>query len=363
MNLKKKNFRDLFSFRWFNRIKKIKTEKIALKFLTKAVFAAGILAVLFILFACFEIYVPANPMSHERIIYTAQKGMGDDEIARELEKLGILRSANFFRFYVVISFQHSSLQAGKYSFSSAMSTYQIVKKLARGESIKDKITILEGWDVKDIAAYFESKEICSKEDFIKAANEDYSQDFDFLKEKPKDISLEGYLFPDTYEFSQGETCQDVIKIILANFNKKLTAEIREKITSQDKNIFEAITMASMLEKEVKLLEDKKVVSGILWKRLKVNMPLQIDATVNYITEKSDPGVLIKDTKIDSPYNTYKYTGLPKGPISNPGIDSIMAAINPKESSYWYYLNGSDGRTVFSRTLQEHAIARAKYLNY
>jgi UPF0755 protein len=126
-----------------------------------------------------------------------------------------------------------------------------------------------------------------------------------------------------------------------------------------KSVFEIITMASMLEKEVRSLEDKKIVSGILWKRMEVGMPLQLDATINYITVKSNPGVAVKYTKIDSTYNTYKYVGLPKGPISNPGMNSIIAAINPKDSPYWFYL--SDGRTIFSKTFEDHCTNKAKYL--
>jgi len=121
-------------------------------------------------------------------------------------------------------------------------------------------------------------------------------------------------------------------------------------------------MASMIEKEVQTPEDKKMVSGILWKRITEGMPLQVDATVNYITGKHDKGVQIKDTVIDSPYNTYKYYGLPKGPISNPGMDSIQAAIYPQKSVYWYYLSATKtGETIFSKTLEEHNLAISKYL--
>jgi UPF0755 protein len=145
--------------------------------------------------------------------------------------------------------------------------------------------------------------------------------------------------------------------MLANFGKKLNPELREKIAVQKKTIFDIVTMASLLEKEVITLDDKKIVAGILWKRLEIGMPLQLDATVNYVTGKNDPSVTIKDTTIDSPYNTYKYKGLPKGPISNPGIDSIIATIYPKKTNYWYYL--TDGKTIFSETLQQHNTAKAK----
>jgi UPF0755 protein len=116
-------------------------------------------------------------------------------------------------------------------------------------------------------------------------------------------------------------------------------------------------MASMLEKEVKTLDDKKIVSGILWKRMEIGMPLQLDSTVIYIT--GNPNISTKDTKVDSPYNTYKYRGLPKGPISNPGIYSIIAAIYPTQTNYLYYL--TDGKPIYSETLDQHNAAKAKYL--
>jgi UPF0755 protein len=120
-------------------------------------------------------------------------------------------------------------------------------------------------------------------------------------------------------------------------------------------------MASLLEKEVKSLEDKKIVSGILWKRLENNMPLQVDATISFITGKKDANISIEETKIDSPYNTYKYRGLPLGPICNPGLESIIAAIYPETSNYWFYLSTPEGKTIFSKTLDEHNIAKQKYL--
>jgi UPF0755 protein len=182
-----------------------------------------------------------------------------------------------------------------------------------------------------------------------------------LKDKPKSLNLEGYIFPDSYKIRKEETIEDIINKTLQNFDKKVTPELRQEIEKQNKTIFEIITMASLLEKEVKTLEDKKIVSGILWKRLENNMPLQVDATISFITGKKDANISIEETKIDSPYNTYKYKGLPLGPISNPGLESIIAAIYPESSDYWYYLSTPEGETVFSKTLEEHNIAKAKYL--
>ncbi len=322
--------------------------------------AIGIVSLIAFLFFFFEIYVPVNVQSHETVTYTIKKGWGDDQIVSDLQKLGIIRNSGFFKAYLFVSLQHSSLQAGKYILSPRMSAYQVAKKIASGDIIKNTLVIPEGWDVIDIAKYVESKGICSKNAFLDASEKDYSNEFSFLKAKPRDVSLEGFLFPDTYQIADGDTCDDVVLAMLSNFDKKLAPDLKAQIAKQKKSIFEIITMASMLEKEVRTLSDKKIVAGILWKRLSVGMPLQLDATINYITQRSDPSVAIKATKIDSPYNTYKYKGLPKGPISNPGIDSIVAALNPTKTAYWFYL--SDGKTIYSKTAEEHAANKAKYLN-
>jgi len=329
------------------------------KTLKKITSIIGIVFLLIFFYLCFEIYVPINPASNETIIYTAKKGMGDDEIAKELQKMGIIRSNYFFRFYVVVSLQHSSLQAGDYNISPRMSIYHIVKKMVQGDVIKNEVIILEGWDTRDIAKYLETKNICTQNYFIALTQNDYSNQFDFLQDLPKNAGLEGYLFPDTYEITKGETCEEILNAMLANFDRKLTPDMKAEIKKQKRSIFDVVTMASILEKEVRTLDDKKIVSGILWKRISVGMPLQLDSTVNYVTGKSDASVSIKDLKKDSPYNTYMYKGLPKGPISNPGIDSITAAIYPKSSKYWFYL--TDGKTIFSENYAQHNAAAAKYL--
>lgn len=333
--------------------------KISVQFLRKITSIGVAFFLLMILFVCFEIYIPINPTSHESIIFTAQRGWGDDEIASGLQKLGIIRNNYFFRFYVIFTLRHSDLKAGDYNLSPKMSIYDIANKMVQGDVIRDYVVILEGWDINDIGKYLEAKDICTQSYFSSLVKKDYSEDFNFLQDKPKNLDLEGYLFPDTYEISKEETCEDLVIRMLANFDKKITSELRAEITKQKKSIFDIVTMASMIEKEVRDLDDEKIVSGILWKRIAIGMPLQLDATINYITGKNDPGVLIKDIKIDSPYNTYKYYGLPKGPISNPGINSITAAISPKETNYWFYL--SDGKTIFSETLEQHNAARAKHM--
>jgi UPF0755 protein len=343
----------------YNFLKNKDFSKISPKVLKKISSVITIIISLIFVFMCFEIYIPINPSSHETIVYTVPKGWGDDEIAKDLQKLEIIRNNYFFRLYVIATLRHSALQAGDYNLSPKMSIAQIARKMGQGDVIRENAVILEGWDVKDVGKYLELKNICKQDYFISLAQKDYSNSFDFLKDKPQNVDIEGYLFPDTYQISKDETCEDMLDKMLANFDRKLTPDLRAEIKEQGKSIFDIVTMASLVEKEVRTIDDKKIVSGILWKRLSIGMPLQLDATINYITGKSDASVTTKDTKIDSPYNTYKYKGLPKGPISNPGIDSIKSAIYPVETDYWYYL--SDGKTIFSNTLEEHNAAIAKYL--
>ncbi|MEK7149015.1 MAG: endolytic transglycosylase MltG, partial [Patescibacteria group bacterium] len=179
--------------------------------------------------------------------------------------------------------------------------------------------------------------------------------------------LEGYLFPDTYRLYKDASADDVIRKMLGNFDRKLTKDMRNEIILQRKTIYEIVTIASLIEKEVKSPEDKVLVSGILWKRLQLKIALQVDASIIYIKTNGrsqlngGEKVLYEDLKIDSPYNTYKYRGLPPGPISNPGLESIEAAIYPKQSPYLFYISTPDGKTIYSKTLEEHNTAVAKYL--
>lgn len=319
------------------------------------------LLVFFIAVFLLGAYLPKSFIKSAEISYVLQKGRGYKKIAEDLKEKGVIRSQSFFEFYVLVSLSYSKLQAGRYELSSSMAVAQIVKKLVTGDVVKEKITIIEGWNIKSIAKELENKGLYQTADFLNSAQRDFSQGFEFLKDKPKDLSLEGYIFPDTYYIIKETTAEEFLKMALLNFDKKLISDLKKEIAKQSKSIFQIATMASMLEKEVKSLDDKKIVSGILWKRIKEGIPLQVDSTVNYITGKNDAKISLNDAKIDSKYNTYKYYGLPMGPISNPGMDSILSAIYPEESPYWYYLSADgNGKTIFSKTLAEHNTAKTKY---
>ncbi len=302
--------------------------------------------------------MPKNPAGEGKV-FSVERGQSLFQIAENLEKEGLIKNRFFFDFYIFLKGAQRKLQAGKYTLSPAMNIPEIGKKIIFGETLKIKVTIPEGFTLKQIKE--ELGENFQRPVLCQFSTRDFKGEFDFLKDVPDDASLEGFLFPDTYFLEPDQNEKGIIQKFLINFDKKLTPDLRDEIERQGKTIFEIIIMASLIEKEVRKKEEKEVVSGILWKRLKNNIPLQVDATITYITGKKTTKISIEETKIDSPYNTYKYRGLPIGPICNPGFDSILAALYPKSSDYWYYLSTPEGKTIFSKTLQEHNIAKAKYL--
>ncbi|MFH1643395.1 MAG: endolytic transglycosylase MltG [Patescibacteria group bacterium] len=323
-------------------------------------------------FAIETIFLHTNPKEVENI-FIIEKGTSFLEIGEKLDEEGLIKNKYPFYFYVIFTNQHNKIKAGEYFLSSKESLFRIVNKIVKGDIAKEIITIPEGWNLRDIAWYFESKGMFQAEelfeiagfpalDLVKSGLPSHEKfDYEFLQEKPIEISLEGYLFPDTYEIARGENLKNIVDKMIANFDKKLTLTLRQEIENQGKNIFDVITTASLLEKEVKTKEDKKIVAGILENRLRINMPLQIDATISYITGNKTVRISTEETKIDSPFNTYKYKGLPIGPICNPGLESIEAVLNSQDSDYLYYLSTLEGETIFSKTLTEHNIAKAKYL--
>jgi len=312
-------------------------------------------AFVFIIFLWQGIFLPKDENSLATESFLIEKGQSFFEISQNLEKESLIKSQFYFDFYLFLTVDYKKLQSGQYLLSSSMTIPEIAGKFVSGEIQQLKTTIPEGFTCQQIEIELQSSGLCQ------LLAPEFKSEFDFLKDAPPEASLEGFLFPDTYYFSLDETNGEIVRKFLMNFDKKLTPDLKTEINSQGKTIFEIVTMASMLENEVKTLEDKKLVSGILWKRLKNNIPLQVDATISYITDKKSATISIDDTKIDSPYNTYKYKGLPFGPISNPGLESILAAIYPEKSDYWYYLSIPEGKTIFSKTLEEHNLAKAKYL--
>ncbi len=293
--------------------------------------------------------------------FLIKEGEGLKQVSKNLKEEGFVKTELPFYVYVLLKGKAGDLKPGTYPISSEDSIFSLADRIVQGKSYKIKVTIPEGFRLKEIQERLLENKVLKEPDLEKLKVKNFVSEFGFLESAPQEFSLEGFLFPQTYFFDPDMETHEVVRVFLKTFEQNLSQELKEDIEEKGRSIFEIITMASLIEKEVRTMEDKKLVSGVLWKRLGINMPLQVDATVIYITGKRTTVVPISDTQIDSPYNTYKYTGLPIGPISNPGLESILAALYPKSSDYWYYLSTPEGDTIFSKTLQEHNLAKAKYL--
>ncbi|MEK7464972.1 MAG: endolytic transglycosylase MltG, partial [Patescibacteria group bacterium] len=303
-------------------------------------------------------------------------GSSSRAIGELLKSHGVIRSKWAFVTYATLAGNATDLHAGSYTFDGPVTIAEITRQLVRGERYPNErvITVPEGWDMRDLGRYFRERNLFEADTWwatvglpardyrgTEAPLPDFSGEFSFLKDRPAYAGLEGYLYPDTYRIFRDATAEDVAKKMLANFDRKLSPELRAEIVRQKKTIFEVVTVASLIEKEVVDEHDRRIAAGILWKRLSSGMPLQVDASVNYVTGKRETPSA-EDLAIDSPFNTYRSSGLPLGPIANPGIEAILAAIFPQENPYLYYLTAPGGKTIFSLTFEEHVAAKARYLH-
>ena len=297
------------------------------------------------------------------------KGAGVSDIAEKLKGAELIRSKFGFETLVWLMRASSKLQAGEYKFEGDLSLSDIVKVLTRGlGAINEKeLTFIEGWGIDDVGTYLEAQGVGTKRDFYTLVGSGARvqglgiSEFEFFKDKPAEVGIEGYMFPDTYRVAKDAKLEDVIQKMLKNFDTKLTAEMRADILAQGNAIFDIVRLASIVEKEVPHEEDRPIIAGILWKRLDIGMALQVDSTLNYVTGGKNRALTSDELKIDSKYNTYKYRGLPPTPIGNPGLSALRAAIYPKRTAYLYFLSGKDGKTYFAKTLDEHNENKARYL--
>jgi UPF0755 protein len=338
--------------------------------------AAGIIIFLLLVLFLLTIFFPVDSRDSSPVEFTVEKGQGNWNIATRLQDQNLIRSRGAFTLYAFFTGRSFSLQSGEYLLHPSMNAHAIIQTISTGDTVKEAITIQEGWDLKDIAEEFEKRGLSTKEELYDITGypgadhrenidlpkgKDFSNEFEFLESKPDYVSLEGYLFPDTYQITAQENPENFIRRMLKNFEGKITEDILTATEAQGKTLFEVLTMASIIEKEVRSLEDKKIVSGILWKRIAHGMRLQVDATIVYVREGNYYKVTFDELETKSSYNTYDNEGLPPGPIANPGIESMHAALEPEESPYWFYLSPSANKTIFSRTFEEHKAAAQLYI--
>jgi UPF0755 protein len=312
---------------------------------------------------------PANSINADKNFIIAS-GEGVNQISRNLYEQKLIKSMFYFEAYVWLEKIQAKFLAGEYILNTHMNIKEVTEILTSGKILnKEKnIKIIEGWKISDINKYLIDEAIIADNSFLNLAQNKVSSwpyeiaKPEFLSDLPADADLEGFLFPDTYRIFNDAKPEDIIIKMLDNFNKKLTPAMREAIKKQGKTIYEIVTMASVIEKEVTKSEDMKIVSGIFWNRVKNGQLLQSCATLAYILGVNKKQYTIEDTEIISPYNTYKNKGLPPGPIANPGLNAINAAINPTETNYNYFLSRFDnGETIFSSTYEEHLKNKNKYL--
>lgn len=279
-------------------------------------------------------------------------GAGPASMGSRLAEAGVVRSAEVFRLAVWMRGSGRRLQAGEYRFDRPMTAAEVVDKIAKGDVYVRAVTFREGLIVREMATVFETAGFGKAAEFIAASkNAALIQDLD-----PKAPDLEGYLFPDTYTLPRKATAAQLVERMVNRFRQVMTPELRQQAKQRGLSVRELVTLASLVEKETAKPEERPIVAGVYSNRLKIGMGLQCDPTVIYalmLAGRYDGNIRKGDLQIDSPYNTYRYAGLPPGPIAAPGEASLHAAANPADVPYLYFVSRNDGSHVFSTTLDEH----------
>jgi len=279
-------------------------------------------------------------------IFQIQENSSLGQIADNLYSDHIIRSKTLLKTFVILFSGERGIKAGDYLFNSGESIVKIAWRLVHGEEevVQIKTTIPEGFDVRQISAIL-GKDIptFATSTFISKA-----------------LPLEGYLFPDTYFFNQQTTPDDSIQAMRNLFDQKI-ATLQDQISAFGRATSTDIIMASMLEREATSSADRRIIAGILWKRLDGNMPLQVDSTLAYALDKDGTKLTSADLAATSSYNTYKNLGLPPTPIGNPGLSAIEDAVDPTATDYWYYISDSNGNIHYAKTYAEQLANEAKYL--
>lgn len=300
---------------------------------------------------------PSN--ATEKLIVVSQ-GASTGKIGDLLESEGLIKSSRAFRLYAKIYKLDGRIKAGEYNLSTGFSTPKIIGILVKGQIKSFNFTIPEGFSLKQIGDRLAEKGYVNRQKFNELIAQG-SFDYDFIRGLPEGPArLEGYLFPDTYSITKDVSEQKIIEMMLARTAAVITPEFKAKAESLGMTVHEAVTLASIIEREAQLDAERANVSAVFHNRLKKGWKLESCATVQYILGQPKARLLEKDLQIVSPYNTYLNKGLPPGPIAAPGQPSLLAAVNPAQVDYMFFVVSGSGKHVFSRTLAEHNRAAAAY---
>lgn len=288
------------------------------------------------------------------VTITEGESLGD--VTAELKEKGLVKYGYLFQLFASFTHKAEKITAGSYELSTVMDYSALLNNISSTSAYRETVTVTipEGYTVEEIFKLMENKGVCSYNDLLKVAQEE-TFDFDFLKDvkTTKEKRLEGYLFPDTYEFYKGADAKNVINTMLKNFDERFDSKMEAEMQLLGYSKNDIIIMASIIEKETDG-GDQRNIASVLQNRLKNTWAtpkgyLQVDSTIQYLLKERKKKLTDKDLEIDSPYNTYKNPGLPIGPICNPGLTAIQAALEPNKTNYYYFMLGKDGTTHFFDT--------------
>ncbi len=292
----------------------------------------------------------------DKILFTVPRGKTIDYVSKKLKEKDLITSELFFKIVAKLWFSDKKIKAGVYELEKKMSTYEILEYLTSGKVKMVQFTIIEGWSNYQIGEYFtELGYVKNSEEFIQI-----TKDKEVLqKYKIQGLTSEGFLFPETYTIDPQLSIRQIHEIMIKMFYTKLSTFLDPK-TIPSKELYEKVIIASIIEREAIHKEELPIMASVYYNRIKKKFKLQADPTIQYILKNPKKKLTLKDLEIDSPYNTYKYKGLPPTPISNPGLEALKASFFPETTEYLYFVLMPDGKHYFSKTYQEHLRAKKLY---
>lgn len=298
---------------------------------------------------------PVAAGATEPVLVEIPAGASTREVADLLFAGGVIKDPTFFRYYARYKKVDAQLQGGEYELSRAMTPDQILAKLSRGEVLVRRFTVPEGLTIAELADLLAGKKLVAREAFLAAAAASKLNAAYLPQGAALDQPLEGYLFPSTYDYKPGITAEEILALMFARWEEAFAPKLREQAKASGMTVHEVMTLASIVEEEAQVAEERAVISGVYRNRLSIGMKLDADPTVRYgLRKPAKEELRLADLAIESPYNTYLNPGLPPGPISAPGLASIQAALGPQKHDYWYFVAKADGsgQHYFASTLDE-----------
>jgi UPF0755 protein len=302
---------------------------------------------------------PFRGYDEDEVFFTVERGKTGIRIGESLEERGIIRDRRLFLLALRFRADGRTVQAGEYRFAEPLSTFDVLEKLVSGDTFTFAVTLPEGLTLLETAELLAERDL-AEESAIRSAFEEgiLVADLD-----PEAFNLEGYLYPTTYRFARKVASDELARTLVGQFKRVFDEERRAEASKLGLTPRQVVTLASVIEKETGLPEERPLIASVFWNRLRIGMPLQSDPTIIYALElagRFDGNLRRTDLELDSPYNTYRFPGLPPGPIASPGAASIRAVLEPKETSYLYFVSRNDGSHHFSSTYSEHVNAVRKY---